>query len=92
MDEDALQQLREQLLIRWQHYPREQRPALESALASALVEAAAAEPELITVAGTASRSQRLRLTVLVSDRSLDKMYQQEWAELSVSSAGRCYFV
>lgn len=88
----ALAHLRAQLLQRWRRFPSEQDRALEAMLRAALAEAVAADAETITVMNPTSRSQRLRLAVLVDDRALDAMYQQEWAELAVSSAGRCYLV
>ena len=61
-------------------------------LSEALESAEAAEPEVITVMNPVSRPQRLRLGVLVTDAGLDTMYRREWAELSISSDGRCYLV
>ena len=46
----------------------------------------------MTVMNPVSRPMRLRLAVLVSDAGLDRMYRQEWAELSLDRDGRCYLV
>ena len=64
--------------------------ALDALLIGALVEAAAAAPELMTVSSPVSRPQRLKLSVLVSDEGLDSMYGKERAELAVSHDGVCY--
>lgn len=87
-----LQRLRTQLLQRWQHFPVEHSVALDTELQSALEQAAAAKPEVITVMNPTSRPQRLRLAVLVSDTALDSLYHREWAELAVSDKGVLYLV
>jgi hypothetical protein len=66
--------------------------ALDALLIGALVEAAAAAPELMTVSSPVSRPQRLKLSVLVSDEGLDSMYGKERAELAVSHDGVCYLI
>ena len=87
-----LDRARAQLLARWRHFPEADDAALRSLLESALARAAGAEPELMTVMNPVSRPMRLRLAVLVSDAGLDRMYRQEWAELSIEREGRCYLV
>ena len=91
-DQDPLNRLRKQLLLRWQTFPADQLNDLDSILSSALIDAAAAEPELITVMNPVTRPRRLQLATLVSDKGLDTMYQLEWAELAISSEGQCYLV
>ena len=66
--------------------------ALDALLIGALVEAAAAAPELMTVSSPVSRPQRLKLSVLVSDEGLDSMYGKERAERAVSHDGVCYLI
>ena len=92
MAETPLQRLRSQLLQRWSRFPADQSAVLDAELQAALERAAAAEPEVITVMNPTSRPQRLRLAALVTDSDLDSMYHREWAELAVSSDGRCYLV
>ena len=92
VDDTAMQRLRTQLLQRWTRFPAAPRAALDELLRDGLARAATAASETITVTSPVSRSQRLRLATLVSDRALDAMYQQEWAELAVSSSGRCYLI
>ena len=87
-----LERARAQLLSRWRRFPEADDAALRALLAPALERAAGAEPELMTVMNPVSRPMRLRLAVLVSDAGLDRMYSQEWAELSVDRGGRCYLV
>ena len=87
-----LERARAQLLARWHRFPEAEDTALQALLASALARTAQAEPELMTVMNPVSRPMRLRLAVLVSDAGLDRMYRQEWAELSLDRDGRCYLV
>ena len=87
-----LERLRAQLLARWRAFPEDQHEALDALLAAGLDEAEAAPAEVITVMNPVSRPARLRLAALVSDAGLDRMYRQEWAELSVSDRGHCYLV
>lgn len=84
--------LRAQLLQRWQSFPEDKSKQLDLELQEALDRAAGSEPELVTVMNPVSRPQRLHLAVLVTDADLDTMYQQEWGELAVSDAGRCYLI
>ena len=88
----ALARLRGQILARWRAFPREREHELDALLGAALERAEQAEPEVLTVMNPVSRPQRLRLAALVSDADLDSFYHNEWAELAVSSAGRCYLV
>ncbi len=83
---------RTQLLARWRHFPEADDAALRALLEPAIARAAEAEAELMTVMNPVSRPMRLRLGVLVSDAGLDRMYRQEWGELSVDRDGRCYLV
>ena len=87
-----LERLREQMLVRWTRFPAEEQAALDAVLEKGLADAGAAEPEVITVMNPVSRPMRLRLGVLATDAGLDRMYRQEWGELSVSDKGRCYLV
>ena len=87
-----LERARRQLLARWQRFPEADDAALRALLEATLARAAGAKPELITVMNPVSRPMRLRLAVLVSDAGLDRMYRQEWAELSLERGGRCYLV
>ncbi len=89
---EPLARLRAQLLERWRAFPPERAEALERLLEDALARAATAEPEQITVMNPVSRPMRLRLAVIVGGADLDHMYHNEWAELAVSSEGRCYLV
>ena len=51
------------------------------------------EPERIAVQdGTGLRPRRLRFVPVASDRGLDTMYQQEWAELALANDGHLYFI
>ena len=77
---------------RWSAFPAAQKDALAVFLADALAAADAAEPETILVTNPTSRPQRLRLHVVASDRELDRMYQQEWCELSVAANGSLYLI
>ena len=61
--------------------------ALRALLEPAIARAVEADPELMTVMNPVSRPMRLRLAVLVSDAGLDRMYRQEWAELSLDLNG-----
>ena len=83
---------RAQLLARWRHFPEADDAELRALLESAIARAEESEPELMTVMNPVSRPMRLRLGVLVSDAGLDRMYRQEWGELSVDRNGRCYLV
>ena len=87
-----LERARAQLLARWRQFPEADDAALRALLEPAIARAAEAEAELMTVMNPVSRPMRLRLGVLVSDAGLDRMYRQEWAELSVDRNGRCYLV
>ena len=87
-----IERARAQLLARWRRFPEADDAALRALLGFALAHAAEAEPELMTVMNPVSRPMRLRLGVLVSDAGLDRMYRQEWAELSLERGGRCYLV
>ena len=87
-----LERARAQFLARWRHFPEADDAALQSLLEAALARATEAAPELMTVMNPVSRPMRLRLAVLVSDAGLDRMYHQEWAELSLDRDGRCYLV
>ena len=87
-----LARARAQLLARWRTFPEADDAALRGLLEPAVARAAEAEPELMTVMNPVSRPMRLRLAVLVSDAGLDRMYRQEWAELSLDRDGRCYLV
>ena len=87
-----LERARAQLLARWRHFPEADDATLRALLEPAIARAAEAEAELMTVMNPVSRPMRLRLGVLVSDAGLDRMYRQEWAELSVDRSGRCYLV
>ena len=94
MSEDGapVERARAQLLARWSHFPEADDAELRALLESAAARAAEAEAELMTVMNPVSRPMRLRLGVLVSDAGLDRMYRQEWAELSLDRDGRCYLV
>ena len=87
-----IERARAQLLARWRHFPEADDVALRALLEPAIARAVEAEPELMTVMNPVSRPMRLRLGVLVSDAGLDRMYRQEWAELSLDLNGRCYLV
>ena len=89
---EPLSQLRTQVLKRWREFPSEHMEALDHLLNEAIVKAEASEPEQITVMNPVSRPVRLRLAVIVGGGDLDTMYHNEWAELAVSEAGRCYLV
>lgn len=88
----ALDRLKKQFLARWDAFPDDAESALEDLLEQALAQALEAKPEVITVMNPVSRPQRLLLGILATDAGLDRMYRREWAELSVSSEGRCYLV
>lgn len=87
-----IERARAQLLARWRDFPEADDAELRALLESAVARAAEAEAELMTVMNPVSRPMRLRLGVLVSDAGLDRMYRQEWAELSLDRDGRCYLV
>ena len=87
-----IERARAQLLARWRRFPATEDHALRDLLGAALGRAVGAEPEVITVMNPVSRPMRLRLAVLVSDAGLDRLYRQEWAELSLSHDGVCYLV
>ena len=91
-DGAALKRLQEQILGRWQAFPDDQLAALDELLRAALKQAALAKAEVLTVTSPVSRPQRLQLAPLISDATLDTMYHGEWAELAVSSDGRCFLV
>ena len=88
----AHQRAKEQFLLRWDAFPSEAELALDDLLAQGLAQAQEAKPEVITVMNPVSRPQRLLLGVLATDAGLDRMYRREWAELSISTEGRCYLV
>ena len=88
----SLGRLRAQFLARWNDFPSDASTQLDGLLSAGLLEAEKAQPEIITVMNPVSRPQRLALGVLATDIGLDRMYRREWAELSVSTAGRCYLV
>ena len=88
----ALDRLKEQFLSRWDAFPDDAFTELDEILSTALTQAMDAEPEVITVMNPVSRPQRLKLGALATDAGLDRMYRREWAELSVSTEGRCYLV
>ena len=87
-----LERLHDQLLVRWNRFPAEDRTALNTLLEQGLARAKATDPEVITVMNPVSRPMRLRLGVIASDAGLDRMYRREWGEFSVSDRGRCYLV
>ena len=87
-----IERARAQLLARWHDFPEDDDAELRALLEAGVERAAEAEPEIMTVMNPVSRPMRLRLGVLVSDAGLDRMYRQEWAELSVDRKGRCYLV
>ena len=87
-----IERARAQLLARWRRFPEADDVALRALLEPAIARAVEADPELMTVMNPVSRPMRLRLAVLVSDAGLDRMYRQEWAELSLDLNGRCYLV
>ena len=89
---DSLQNLRAQLLQRWDNFPLDQSTALDELLSESLCIAQTTKPEIITVMNPISRPQRLQLATLVSDKGLDTLYELEWAELAVSSLGHCYLI
>ena len=89
---DALTRLRTQVLARWNAFPDALRDELDALLAGALAEAAAADPEILTVMDPASRLQRLRLATVVAEADLDSFYHNEWAELAISHDGRLFLV
>ena len=89
---EPLERLQTQLLQRWHNFPAEQLNDLQTELNAALTVAATAEAEQITVMNPTSHPQQLQLAVLVSDAALDSMYSNEWAELAVSSNGRCFLL
>ena len=64
-----------------------------SNLADCRVAIEQAEPERIAVQDASGlRPRRLRLVIVASDRGLDTMYQQEWAELALGQDGHLYFL
>ena len=89
---DALARLRAQVLSRWSAFPDTLRGKLDALLCDALEQAAAAEPEVLTVMDPASRPQRLRLATVVAEADLDSFYHNEWAELAISHDGRLFLV
>lgn len=91
-DPSSLERLLRQILQRWREFPPHLREALELELGAAIAVAMDSPPELLTVAGSVSRPQHLRLGVLVADEALDTMYGQDRAELSVSDRGLLYLV
>jgi len=92
VEDDRLDRLETECCQRWQHFPADQREALRELLLGALDGAVRAVPETILVTNPTSRPQRLRLHPVASDRELDRMYHQEWCELSVASGGGLYLV
>ena len=89
---DALARLRARVLARWREFPDSRRDELDTLLADALVRAAAADPEVLTVMDPAARPQRLRLAPVAERAYLDSFYHNEWAELAVSHDGRLFLV
>ena len=89
---EALVRLRAQVLARWRAFPDARRGELDALLAGALSNAAAADPEVLTVMDPAARPQRLRLAPVVARADLDSFYHNEWAELAVSHDGRLFLV
>ena len=90
--DDALARLRAQVLVRWSAFPGTLRGKLDALLCDALEQAAAAEPEVLTVMDPATRPQRLRLATVVAAADLDSFYHNEWAELAISHDGRLFLV
>lgn len=91
-DGAALERLRAIVTQGWPQLPPGCQPALDRLLGDALVSAAGATPEVITVMNPTSRPQRLRLAALVGDAPLDSFYHNEWAELAASADGRLFLV
>ena len=89
---DPLARLRGQLLTRWARFPPDRDAELDALLGDVLQQAAASEAEILTVMDPAARPQRLRLAHVVDAVDLDSFYHNEWAELSISSDGRCFLV
>lgn len=88
----ALDRLRAQLVRSERTLSEDEASELDALLCASLERAAAATPEIVTVASPVSRPQRLQLDVLVSDPGLDAMYGRERAELGISSDGTCYLI
>lgn len=76
----------------WSHFPDDDRQELAELLATGIEAAANNERQTITVMNPTSRPVPLRLSALATDTSIDGMYQQEWCEFSIDSAGKCYLV
>ena len=69
--EERLQSLYDSLTARWGSYPESFADQLKQLLQEGLEAAASKDPEVITVAGTATRPQVLRLAVLAKASSDD---------------------
>lgn len=86
-DADLLTATCDRLLAHHEAPAAELRADLAELLGPVLEQAQEAASETLLVTSPTSRPRRLKLAVLAHDRRLDVMYQQEWAELSLSSAG-----
>ena len=88
---ELTQTLLETLTSRWSTYPQEYAQDLHTLLEKALTEAASASPEVLTVAGTTTRPQVLKLANLAKASS-DDWYAQDWTEFACSHDGQAFIV
>ena len=79
------------ITARWKEFPQSDSADLDALLRAALEQAQAASPEVITVAGTTTRPQVLRLHA-IAKASSDTWYSQEWTEFAVSSDGHAWII
>lgn len=90
--DERLDRLEASVCLRYRQVPEELRARLRPLLAAALSAADAAEPEVVQVINPTLRPQRLRLHAVATDRSQDRMYQQEWCEVAVAANGHLYLI
>lgn len=88
---DPVDALYSTLTVRWTTFPQPHASQLRQRLQAALDEAQAAQPEVITVAGTTTKPAVLRLACL-GRCSTDSMYAREWAEFCVAAEGGAWIV
>ncbi|TVR11268.1 MAG: hypothetical protein EA401_11255 [Planctomycetota bacterium] len=88
---DPVEALFSALTVRWSTFPEPYASELRQRLHTALEEAQAAKPEVITVAGTTTKPAVLRLSCLARC-STDSMYAREWAEFCIAAEGGAWVV
>ena len=88
---NILQELITALTARWQQFPDDLQQELLQLLGEAITSASSQQPEVITVAGTTTRPQVLRLAC-IAKASSDDWYRQAWTEFAISHDGHAWII